>query len=79
MKRACFVAALWKNTTYAQIEIPSITNHGWVADGSIDWIENPFPDDITELLLNEDESDDEVNHVESDIESEDESDSDLFN
>ncbi len=26
-------------------------NHGWFEDLSIDWIEEPYPEDVTELLV----------------------------
>ena len=80
MKRANYVAAVWKRTEHPQILFPSIEEHGWQADCSINWIEEPFPDDISDFLYEEDEysyetSDDE--NDESDIyESEMESDND---
>jgi hypothetical protein len=39
------------------IVLPEIQEHGWEAYGTIDWVNQPFPDDINELLLvNKDES-----------------------
>jgi hypothetical protein len=48
IKRANYAAAMW-NTHYESILLPEIH------DGSIGWVDQPFPDDINELLLNEDE------------------------
>ena len=44
MKRANYVAAVWKRTEHPQILFPSIEEHDWQADGSVNWIEEPFPD-----------------------------------
>ena len=35
-------------------------NHGWLADLKTDWIDEPYPEDVTELLLNDDINVDEV-------------------
>ena len=49
------VTAVWKRTEHPQMLFPSIEEHGWQADCSINWIEEQFPDDISDLLYEEDE------------------------
>ena len=51
MKRANFVAFTWKKTGNKEILLPNIDEHGWQADGSIDWIKEPYPDGIYNLLI----------------------------
>ena len=67
-KRANFIAAMWKRTKEAIIEMPPITDHGWNDNGSIEWIDKPYPDDITEMLIEDNGEEEET--VESDIDSE---------
>ena len=55
IKRANFVAATWKRTESAQISLSNIDENGWHADGTINWITEPYPDDISDLLLQENE------------------------
>jgi len=72
IKRANFVSKLWKSTETAQLNISLIIDHGWNADGSIVWVIEPYPEDISDLLMNncELESDDTVDEYnESDIDS----------
>ena len=61
-----------KRTGSAQILSPNIYEHGWQEDSSIDWIKEPYPDGIYNLLLEQDDSktDCEGSHFyKSDIES----------
>ena len=74
--RTNFVASIWKNTHCAIINTPDVTEHGWNADGTTKLIQEAFPENITEFLMDEDieESDDVLSEdVESDVESEDKS------
>ena len=75
LKRANFVSKLWKRTKIAQLPLPQIEEHGWNAYGSIVWITEPYPEDISDLLMNhslesESESGDSDEYDESDVESE---------
>ena len=36
---------------WASLSLPDIIDHGWVEDGRIKWIQQSFSDDITELLI----------------------------
>ena len=38
---------------------PSVTEHGWNQYAHIIWIDEPFPDDINELSLNDESGSDE--------------------
>ena len=59
IKRANFVSKLWKSTCIAHLILPNIEEHGWDTDGSIAWILDPYPEDILDLLMNdENESED---------------------
>ena len=71
IKRANFVSKLWKSTRTAQLILPSIEEQGQDTDGSIAWILDPYPEDILDLLMNdENESEDgNNNEEESDKES----------
>jgi len=53
--RANYVARIWKLSSASQIAAPSFSGYGWNEDGSICWVEEQYPEDITDLLLNCDE------------------------
>ena len=72
MNRANFVAGMWKKTGSAQISLPHIDEHGWQVDGSIDWMTEPYPNGMYNLLLEQDDikaDSEESDFYESDIES----------
>ena len=58
IERANYVAKLWKMSPVNLINAPPFNNHGWHCDGSINWVNEQYPDDISELLIN-DENDSE--------------------
>ena len=39
---------------YSKIDIPPIDSCGWYQDGSIQWIDKAFPDEISDILLDPD-------------------------
>ena len=50
-------------------------NNGWLPDLKTDWIDEPYPEDVTELLLNDDINVEEVaeyDEYENDISSDEE-------
>ena len=51
LQHADYVARIWKLTLSASLSLPDITGLGWDEDGRIKWIQKPFSDDITELLI----------------------------
>ena len=53
-----YFARIWKLTLCASLSIPDIFDHGWDGDGRIKWIQQPFPGDITELLMFDNDIDD---------------------
>ena len=48
--RSNMVAALWKRSMIANIEMPDITQHGWDVNGNINWVEEVFPTDLDDYL-----------------------------
>ena len=52
-RRAIFVANMWRSTPTAWLILPNFTRFGWDADGFPIWINEAYPDDVSELLLTE--------------------------
>ena len=67
-----FASKLWKSTRIAQLILRNIEEHGWNTDGSIAWILDPYPEDILDLLMNDENKseDGNDNEEESEVESE---------
>ena len=42
-----------KKYLYCSVDITNIEERGWNIDGSIAWILNPYPEDILDLLKND--------------------------
>jgi len=77
IERSNFVAKIWKSASINVVNPPNIAYHGWNEKAEIQWIDEPFPSEITELLI-QDECDSEEEYgsdVESNVDS-DESDID---
>ena len=53
IRRANFVAAIWKRATEAIIDVPPVTTSGWREDGLIHWIGEAFPSEIEDILLDD--------------------------
>ena len=49
---------MWQNAYGRIINLESPTNNGWLPDLSIDCIEEPYPEDVTELLVTSDNDND---------------------
>ena len=71
--RSCYVAAIWKRPIEAKRNLPDITSYGWKSNGSIQWTDDIYPDEVkdvlfhdnydgTEFFNDEGESDDEENY-----------------
>ena len=87
-KRANLIAYVWRNSAQPNITMPEINEHGWLPTGEIYWLDDAFPEDIENVLHQEeadndiddehdDDDDDEINANDcyvmgSDIESEEE-------
>ena len=72
IKRANYVSKIWKSTATPQLSLPPMEKHGWNADGSIMWITETYPENVSELLINDE--DDSGSESESAIDIVDESD-----
>ena len=42
------------------MSLDDLQNHGWLPDLKTNWTDEPYPEDVTELLLNDDINVDEV-------------------
>ena len=61
-----------KENTKRTKSLPNVDRHGWQVDGGIDWITEPYPDGIYNLILEQDDiktDNEESEFYESDIES----------
>ena len=54
IQRSSYVASLWRQANDPQISVGDATNHGWKTDLTPDWIDEPYPEDIAELLIESD-------------------------
>lgn len=54
MQRANYVARMWRQSSRPIMEIDAPTSHGWKEDLSEDWVHEPYPDDVSEILVNKD-------------------------
>ena len=66
-----YVAKIWKSSMENEVDCPDITRHGWNEDGSIKWVESIFPEDIEEILLNDNYEEDFDMDVEDTLDSSD--------
>eukprot|EP00794_Sanderia_malayensis_P000672 gene671-biopygen976 len=51
IKRANYVARIWRQASIPIMEIEDPSYHGWQEDLTENWVTVPFPEDITELLV----------------------------
>ena len=50
MKRANYVAKIWKSSLTCWLESDDITKHAWLPDGSTIWVDDIFPCVVQEIL-----------------------------
>ena len=50
IKRANYVAKLWRSSLTSWLNPEEIADNGWFHDGSINWVDEVFPDDVEEIL-----------------------------
>ena len=68
---------MWRNAKQPLQNLDSFVDNGWLEDGTIDWIEQMFPDDLEHIFTStgSNENDDDSEEIElddlSDIEDED--------
>ena len=72
--RASTVAKIWKSATQSVVDVPALNECGWYGNGDIQWLTEPYPQEIENILVEEvGESDDEQygSEIESDTSDED--------
>ena len=52
--RSNYVVRMWRSALMPVMSPDDPQNHGWLPDLKTDWIDEPCPEDVTELLLNDD-------------------------
>ena len=55
IRRANYFDRIWRQASHPMMNIQDPQFHGWNEDLSTDWISVPYPEDISELLLANDE------------------------
>ena len=70
IRRANFVACLWKKSSEPIIDVQPVYEHGWYEDNSVQWIDKPFPESVEDIMF--DEAFEEDTDIDSDVESEEE-------
>ena len=57
--RENYVAKMWRLSLQSNTDAPNFNGYGWDSEGTIEWVHNPFPNDVDdiffELLLDEDD------------------------
>ena len=56
LRRSKYVVSIWKKLLLARFDLLDVHGHGWNQDYTIKWIEKTFPNNINELLLQEEGS-----------------------
>ena len=51
VKRANYIALIWKKANVAKPLLPPITDHGWNEYGSLTWTSKTFPEEVGEILF----------------------------
>ena len=51
VKRANYIASIWKKANVAKPVLSPITDNGWNEDGSLNWISEIFPEEVEEFYL----------------------------
>ena len=68
VKRANYIALIWKKSNVAKPVLPPITDHGWNEYGSLTWTSKIFPEEVEEILF--DEEFDSIDYIDDNRESE---------
>ena len=53
IKRANRAGYMMKRLTLSNVSEPLLEDCGWNNDGSINWVADPFPENIQELIVND--------------------------
>ena len=68
MKKANYVARLWKLAKVTMLNPPSLIGSGSDEDGEIQWIEDMLPDEVSSIFLKTNDSDSEEDNCDSEDE-----------
>ena len=63
--RANYLCQLWRKADFPMLNMDPFANNGWFSDGTIHWIDNPYPEDVKILFLKAEEKDDNRNSVDT--------------
>ena len=79
ISRVNYVASIYERANRLNMCLDNPVEHGWSEDGKVIWSSNYFPDDITDMLLaedlsDEDQDDESMSDTESEYDSETEDD-----
>ena len=55
-KRANYIAQMWRTSDQPIQSLPPVTECGWKENFQIHWSDQSYPDDIAEILVNDEES-----------------------
>ena len=53
MLQANYVAKIWRSALISMIDYANIVENGWMENGEIVWVDDIFPNDIEEILIDE--------------------------
>ena len=56
IQRSSYVANLWRQASHPLISVGNASEHGWKTDFTPDWTDEPYPEDIAELLIESDDT-----------------------
>jgi hypothetical protein len=54
VNRVNYVSKMWRLANITWVELPPIDQFGWNLNGSVSWINEAFPEDIADILLDQD-------------------------
>ena len=66
------ITSIWKKANVAKPVLPPITGHGWNEDRSLTWTSEIFPEEVEEILFNDEF--DTIDYIDDSEESDDEED-----
>ena len=71
IKRSNVITYIWKQSLATNVDYPNITECRWEVNGDIHWADGTFPDQVENILFEENDSDSDDDYCGSDVESED--------
>ena len=55
IQRSSYVASLWRQASHPLTSVGNMSDHGWRTDLTPDWTDEPYLEDIAELLIESDD------------------------